>query len=191
MDIADYFSVEAILADNQKVQCTFKHEIKNMGHLGGGSERDIPVLSKMQLPIWLAYILIYSDWADFNIPAPYTTRVRNALKAEACSVRLSSLVGAGGSWYGFGKIILDMLSDEQANEMSEMLTKTFKARLVEAIDQAQHFAALGQGGGAGSGDAAQSFREGLDTTERELFALAQESAKRTKRWYDDSDKARR
>lgn len=79
----------------------------------------------MQLPIWLAYILIYSsvhsisvtattyklikrDWADFNIPAPYTTRVRNALKAEACSVRLSNLVGAGGSWYGFGKIIMDM-----------------------------------------------------------------------------------
>ncbi|KIK07599.1 hypothetical protein K443DRAFT_673181 [Laccaria amethystina LaAM-08-1] len=162
-----------------------------MGHLAGGSERDIPVLSKIQLPIWLAYILIYSDWADFNIPAPFTTRVRNALKAEACSVRLSNLVGAGGSWYGFGKIIMDMLSDEQANEMSEMLTKTFTARIVEAIDQAQHFAALGQGGGASSGDSAQSFREGLDTTERELFALAQESAKRTKRWYDDSDKARR
>jgi GINS complex subunit 3 len=85
----------------------------------------IPVLSKIQLPIWLAYILIYSlvpsmpvsgitnklikrDWADFNIPAPFTTRVRNALKAEACSVRLSNLVGAGGSWYGFGKIIMDM-----------------------------------------------------------------------------------
>lgn len=36
------------------------------------------------------------------------------------------------------------------------------------IDQAQHFAALGPAGGGGaSSDATQSFREGLDVTERE------------------------
>ncbi len=65
--------------------------------------------------------------------------------AEPRSVRLSSLVGAGGLWYGFGKTIMDMyvpiylaclcshpfasrLSDEQANEMSQMLTKVCTAR---------------------------------------------------------------
>lgn len=51
---------------------------------------------------------IYRDWAEFNIPTPFGSRVRNALKAEACSVRLSNLVGAGGLWYGFGKTIMDM-----------------------------------------------------------------------------------
>ncbi len=86
-----------------------------------------------------------SDWADFNIPTPFGNRVRNALNAEPRSVRLSSLVGAGGLWYGFGKTIMDMyvpiylaclcshpfasrLSDEQANEMSQMLTKVCTAR---------------------------------------------------------------
>ena len=41
--------------------------------------------------------------------------------------------------------------------------------MLEVIDQAQHFAALGHasGGGAHSNDATQSFREGLDVTERE------------------------
>lgn len=48
------------------------------------------------------------DWADFNIPAPYGQKVRNALNAEATSVRLSSLVGSDGSWYAFGKMIMDM-----------------------------------------------------------------------------------
>ncbi|KDR83336.1 hypothetical protein GALMADRAFT_235410 [Galerina marginata CBS 339.88] len=187
----DYFSIEAILAENQKIQCTFKHEIPGMGHLGGGSERDIALLSKVQIPIWLAYTIIYSDWAEFNIPAPFGLRVRNALKANACSVRLSNLVGAGGLWYGFGKTIMDILSDNQANEMSDMLTKAFQERLVEVIDQAQHFAALGvAGSGGSSGNVAQVFREGLDTTERELFSLAQESAKRIKLWYEDSDRAR-
>ncbi|TFK43139.1 hypothetical protein BDQ12DRAFT_731194 [Crucibulum laeve] len=188
----DYFSIDAILAENQKIQCTFKQEIPNMGHLGGGSERNIAVLSKLQLPIWLAYTIIYSDWADFNIPAPFSTRVKNALKAEACSVKLSNLVGAGGLWYGFGKTIMDMLSDEQANDISNMLTRAFRARLIEVIDQAQHFAALTQtGAGGSSSDSTQTFREGLDTTERELFALAQESAKRTKRWYEETERGRR
>ncbi|KAF4619210.1 hypothetical protein D9613_005601 [Agrocybe pediades] len=149
-----------------------------------------------------------SDWAEFNIPAPFNSRVRNALKAEARSVRLSNLVGAGGLWYGFGKTIMDILSDEQANEMSEMLAKActsssrittffitfpqaFSNRLPDVIDQAQHFAALGQAGSGGaSANAAQAFREGLDTTEREIFLLAQGTAKRTKRWYQDTERKR-
>ncbi|TEB17648.1 hypothetical protein FA13DRAFT_1767849 [Coprinellus micaceus] len=169
----DYFSVEAILAENQKIQCTFKHEIPNMGHLGGGTERE---RTKLQLPMWLAYVIIYSDWAEFNIPQPFGLKVRNALKAEATSVRLSNLVGAGGMWYGFGKMIMDMLSDEQASEMSEMMTKAFK--------DAQHFAAIGPGGAGGSGS------DGLDATEREIFTLAQASAKRMKKWHEESDKAK-
>jgi GINS complex subunit 3 len=45
----------------------------------------------------------------------------------------------------------------------------FRNRLVEIIDQAQHFAALGPamtGAGGQSGDAALMFREGLEVTER-------------------------
>ncbi|EAU84595.1 hypothetical protein CC1G_00114 [Coprinopsis cinerea okayama7 len=187
----DYFSVEAILAENQKIQCTFKQEIPGMGHLAGGSDRDIAVLSKVQLPMWLAYIVIYSDWADFNIPPPFGLKVRNALNAEATSVRLSNLVGSDGSWYGFGKMIMDMLSEPQGTEMSKMMTTAFKARITELVDQAQHFAALGPGGAGGSsGDTAQLFRQGLDTTERELFLLAQESAKRIKTWYEENSKSR-
>jgi hypothetical protein len=46
--------------------------------------------------------------------------------------------------------------------------QTFRNRLVEVIDQAQHFAALGPAGGGGqSGDAALTFREGLEMSERE------------------------
>ncbi|KDQ64683.1 hypothetical protein JAAARDRAFT_28318 [Jaapia argillacea MUCL 33604] len=188
----DYYSIDSILAENQKIQCTFKVDIPEMGHLDGGMERDIKALSKMQIPLWMAYILIYSDYADFTIPPPFNARVRNALNAEARSVRLSGLVGQGGSWYGFGKIIMQLLDDIPATEMSNILTKTFRDRLLEVIDQAQHFAALGSGGGVRStADVTQMFREGLDSTERELFILAQESAKRTKKWYETSERGRR
>lgn len=48
------------------------------------------------------------DYADFNIPAPFQARVRNALNAEARSVKLSNLVGQGGLWYGLGRMIMKM-----------------------------------------------------------------------------------
>ncbi|KAJ7431281.1 hypothetical protein B0H11DRAFT_129348 [Mycena galericulata] len=203
----DYFSVDAILAENQKVGCRFKVDIPDMGHLGGGAERDITRSNTLQLPIWLVYTVVLSyvlcryliqckleqtasDWADMIMPTAFGNKVKNALKAEPCSVRLSSLVGAGGLWYGFGKTIMEMLDKKQ--DMSDLLTDTFRKRLVEVIDQAQHFAALGPAGGVGpTGDSAQSFREGLDATERELFALAQEGSKRMKRWYEESEKSRR
>jgi len=119
----DYYSIDSILSENQKIQCTFKVDIPDMGHLDRGNERDIKAQSKVQLPLWLAFILIYSDYADFTIPPPFNSRVRNALNAEAKSVRLSALVGAGSLWYGFGKIIMRLLDDAPANEMSELLTK--------------------------------------------------------------------
>ena len=46
--------------------------------------------------------------------------------------------------------------------------QAFKGRLLEVIDQAQHFAALGHASlGGPSVNTAQTFREGLDATERE------------------------
>ncbi|EPT03088.1 GINS complex Psf3 component [Fomitopsis schrenkii] len=196
----DYYSVESILAENQKIQCTFKVDIPDMGHLDGGNERDIKALSKIQVPMWMAYILIYSDYADFTIPPPFSSRVRNALNAEARSVRLSGLVGQGGLWYGFGRMLMGLLNDIPAQELSDVLTKTFRARLPEVIDQAHHFASIhaaaasssgNSGGSITSDEATIAFREGLDGTEREMFVLAQEGARRTKRWYETSERVRR
>lgn len=49
-----------------------------------------------------------------------------------------------------------------------LFLQTFRNRLAEVIDQAQHFAALGPAGGGGqSADSALAFREGLEVTERE------------------------
>lgn len=53
------------------------------------------------------------------------------------------------------------------SSLIKLCPQTFRGRLIEVIDQAQHFAALGTGGGGSTGDSAQAFREGLDGTERE------------------------
>jgi len=131
---------------SQKIQCTFKVDIPDMGHLGGGHERDVrtarthfpPLLTSTSAacrhlrskpkarsncrsgsPSFSSIRALREqpthggdftahcrDYADFTVPPPFNSRVRNALNAEAKSVRLSALVGAGGLWYGFGKIIM-------------------------------------------------------------------------------------
>ena len=48
------------------------------------------------------------NYADFTIPGPFSTRVQNALKAEPTSVKLAGLVGAGGLWYGFGRMLMSL-----------------------------------------------------------------------------------
>jgi GINS complex subunit 3 len=89
--------------------------------------------------------------------------------------------------------------------------KTFHQRLVDVMDQAQHFGGSADSVGASSrsGDTGGDFREGLEATEREckstcyyllrmlnyvpfysVFSLAQESTSRTKSWYESTDKKR-
>ncbi|KAF5392349.1 hypothetical protein D9757_001445 [Collybiopsis confluens] len=82
----DYFSIDAILAENQKVQCKFKQRIPDMGHLSGGSERDILPQSRHQLPMWLAYIVIYSDWVDFDIPQAFSNKSARGVAAISQSM---------------------------------------------------------------------------------------------------------
>lgn len=49
-----------------------------------------------------------------------------------------------------------------------MSSQTFRSRLPEVVDQAQHFASITTAtAGAGSADPSSAFREGLDGTERE------------------------
>ncbi|EJD53765.1 GINS complex, Psf3 component [Auricularia subglabra TFB-10046 SS5] len=187
-----YLDIDAIFAEQQKVSCLFEIDVPGLGYLDGGKERDIKKGTKMQLPFWLAVPLLQSSICKFDIPPPFTPRVRHALNAEARSVRLSSLVGVGNYWYAHGRNITEILDDAQANGLKEVLSLTFKQRLMDLMDQAQHFAGAGVGIGVsstGTGDAGQEFREGLDQTERELFALAQESARRTKAWFDSSDRS--
>lgn len=54
-----------------------------------------------------------SDYAECPIPQQFNQRVRNALNADPRSVKLSGLVGSGGLWYGFGRMIMGLWVDLQ------------------------------------------------------------------------------
>jgi GINS complex subunit 3 len=46
----DYFSIDAILAENQKIQFTFKEDLPGLGSLLGGTERDVRRVFLVPLP---------------------------------------------------------------------------------------------------------------------------------------------
>ena len=50
----------------------------------------------------------HRGFAKCNVPPAFAQKVRNALNAEPRSVKLSGLVGTGGLWYGFGRMLLDL-----------------------------------------------------------------------------------
>ncbi|CED85258.1 Multiple inositol polyphosphate phosphatase [Phaffia rhodozyma] len=188
MDNDDYWSIDAIIADNQKLPCTFQLDVQGLGYLDGGNESDIKELAKSEIPFWLVQTLAINDFVTFNIPQAFSNRVRNALNAESRSVKLSNLVGGLGMWYGFGRRLVGILDDPQATYLSTLLLTTFKFRAPEIQDQAQHAASITSHAQAslGSGTGAGEFRDGLEGEERELFAIAQDSARRMKHWYDSN-----
>ncbi|KAF5363364.1 hypothetical protein D9756_000873 [Leucocoprinus leucothites] len=163
---SDYFSVDAILAENQ--------------------ENKISESQKIQLPVWLAYTVLYS----FVLPSPIRTTHADAITVNG-PISIYQAPSAKGSAMPYEQMPV-ALDDEQAADLSQLLSSTFRSRLPEITDQAHHFAALNSASGSGhkSNDTAQLFREGLDVVEREIFALAQESAKRTKKWYEEGDSNR-
>jgi len=38
---SDYYSIEAVLAEYSKLQCTFKLDVPDLGYVDGGSEKDV------------------------------------------------------------------------------------------------------------------------------------------------------
>ncbi|KAG8885086.1 DNA replication protein [Tulasnella sp. 331] len=182
----NYYSTEAVLAEYSKLQCIFKLNVPDLGYVDGGSEKDIKTGTKILLPYWLAPTLSLQEWVDITIPAPYTTRVKKALDADARNVKLSSLVGGTGTWYGFGKMIIDLLQEPESSELAKVLSNTFKSRLIDLMDQAQHFggAATSLGTGNDGENGGGDFREGFEATEREPG----DSVQRTKEWYGSSDR---
>ena len=85
-----------------------RHKVRSNCHCGllSSSYTRECVTASLGAPIKNKMHSSCRDYVDFTVPPPFSSRVRNALNAEAKSVRLSALVGAGGHWYGFGKIIM-------------------------------------------------------------------------------------
>ncbi|KAH8919666.1 hypothetical protein BT69DRAFT_1246136 [Atractiella rhizophila] len=134
----EFYSIEAILSENQKIPTTFNLTVPNLGFLeGDGSDsRDIQKGVTLALPFWIGdYLSTHPsyDWVSLSLPKQFGPRIRQALKADAKSVNLRNLNGGAGIsgagyWYEMGLRMDNVIHDDT---LRETLADAFQKRFLE------------------------------------------------------------
>lgn len=157
----EYYDLDAILADHQKSPAHFLVDAKGLGVLAGSQEdrdatNDLEAGAKLDLPLWLGEMLASFAYVEMNMPPAFSTRVKNALKADAKSVNVRAL---NTSFYRFAARVTELFGDE---ELSALLIGTLRERGRAVADQANNPRSVGDGA---------DFLRGLDDTERRRESL--------------------
>ncbi|MBW0488535.1 hypothetical protein O181_028250 [Austropuccinia psidii MF-1] len=189
----DYYSLDILLAENQKIPCIFNIGVPGMGYIEGTNQRDIQPHTPLEIPFWLASVLIQSqeeqtqesqpessssNYLTIQIPKSFNNRIRNALSASAKNVNLKNLaLHSGGAWYQCGKVLLEMIED---NHLKQVLHQTLTTRLTDIMDLASR-PPLSEDHQVTNIEA-EEFLLGLDAWEKEILVAGQETAKRMRAW---------
>ncbi|KAK4166895.1 putative DNA replication complex GINS protein psf-3 [Cladorrhinum sp. PSN259] len=197
-----YYDIDAILTNAEKIPCTFQLDIPDLGYLDNTPSQPLKAGTKVNLPLWLAEMLVIANtgaadnktFVTFDLPRALGNDVVQALKADPRAVPLRD---QSAHFYGLATHMLD-LSEEQ--ELGSVLRKTFVTRAAEIslharkVGHAGHKAkskgegATEMGSNLGLGGAGEEFLRGLDEWERSLFRKAHEGSKAGKDWIESIKK---
>ncbi|XP_067651642.1 DNA replication complex GINS protein PSF3-like [Haliotis asinina] len=167
----NYFSLDDILATQEKIPCKLVMPIYRLGYLDPSSEGDnIPVDTKIELPYWMARALCSRKRhiVSVEMPKQYREGYREILSADASVVDLHKL---GPFFYSFGSQLLNFEHPE-GSDIAKCLLKTFQSRFRKIMDSSQN--ALNE-------DNSQ-LTERLDETEKVLFCAGQKGLNDFLRW---------
>ncbi|KAI9595838.1 hypothetical protein BDF19DRAFT_440228 [Syncephalis fuscata] len=163
----DYYDIDSILSEQQRIPCEMIIEGTQLGFLDNNPGEDIPKGSLVELPLWLAGILVMSEQVDINMPKAYGNSVRSSMKASTANIDLQRL---GPYYYLFGGKLTNIIDDV---DLQKLLANTFRERLGLIMDYAH--------GRMGAEQMAMFTR--MDHTERDLYRIGQHSANLFQRWH--------
>ncbi|XP_071527961.1 DNA replication complex GINS protein PSF3 [Panulirus ornatus] len=152
-----YFSINDILATNERVPCKFERAAYGLGYLDPSSgNKDLTAGTKLELPCWLARAL-YSrrHIVSCQLPKAFKERYREILKADASLVDLHMF---SPHFYEFGRHLLP-LAGPDAPILGTLLVETLRERLRRTMDTSLN----------SLDDDAGSHMAKLDELERSLF----------------------
>ncbi|KAF2355219.1 GINS subunit domain A [Trinorchestia longiramus] len=171
----NYFSIDDILASQDRIPCKFEVIVKGLGYLDASSgSSDIQPGSKLELPCWLARRLCTTarkPTVSAQLPVTYRDKYREILTADACVVDLQKL---GPHFYELGLHLLPLTSVADRPRLAALLTQVLRDRLRPVMDDAQHC----------SVDEATHRIAKLDRLEIRLFRGEQESVKDYQAWME-------
>lgn len=170
--IADhFFSIDDILATQEKVPCKFEVSVFRLGFLDTSTDSEnIQPGAKLELPYWLARALCNQQRTIVSVEAtkPYRSGFREIMKADANVMDLYKL---GPYYYAFGSKLLNFELPE-ADDIAKSLLQTFTSRFRGIMDSAQN--ALNEDTSA--------LVAKLDESERALFRAGQASLQDQQLW---------
>ncbi|XP_063851080.1 DNA replication complex GINS protein PSF3-like [Scylla paramamosain] len=132
----NYYSLEDILATNEKLPCKFEKTVVGMGYLdSSGRSKDLEKGTKLELPLWLAAALgPRRKLVTCHLPRAFNERYREILRADATIVDLQ---GLAPYFYEFGRHLLPLVGAEGVT-LGQLLTETLKQRLRRVMDSSLH-----------------------------------------------------
>ncbi|XP_028139840.1 DNA replication complex GINS protein PSF3 [Diabrotica virgifera virgifera] len=170
----NYFSMEDILATQERTPCKIVQTIPNMGHLNSSSaEKDLQPGTSHEFPLWLVSEISFSrqPLVQPDLPKIYKEAYREILKADACAVDLHKF---NLYFYELGSNIKHF---DRKEEVHETLLHTFRTRFRQLMDLADNSISD------------PSVQIKLDTLERRIFNDAYKARVKMNTWLIDSNVA--
>lgn len=131
-----YFSIDAIMAAQEKIQCSFIKKVECVDFLESfNPEKDDEESDpKIELPLWMIQVFLAGRSIQFDMPKAYNEIYRDVLTADSNVVDLFKLCK---HFYLFGKF-LSQLEHREAHEVRRTLIQTFIDRFKQTMDWAQN-----------------------------------------------------
>lgn len=131
-----YFSVDDILASEERVPFQFQVKGAGLGHLDPSQgKKDIDESETVELPLWLAEPLHVGRIGLIDLPRSYSSRVRDQLLADPTAVRLRDY---SPFYYETGLRLADQCSGEDAQRLPSSIKATLASRVSWIVSRAQY-----------------------------------------------------
>ncbi|KAK0180941.1 hypothetical protein PV327_003270 [Microctonus hyperodae] len=133
----NYFSIDDILATEERILCQVEVPLPGLGYLNLTAEsEDLKAGTKLECPFWLAQSLSCRrrPIVSIEIPKYYKEGYREILQADGCVVMLSKW---NPFYYELG-MLLTQLNNHDCERIKDSLLSTYRSRIRLVMDWANN-----------------------------------------------------
>jgi len=133
----NYFSLEDILASEERIPVEVRNDLPDLGYLDPGADlKELKRGTKLELPQWMVEGLNTgrNPHLDVEVPKTYREVYREIMTADPLVVDLHK---QGPYYYEFGRHLIKQ-SQSEGEAIGRSLTDTFKTRFRKILDSSQN-----------------------------------------------------
>mmetsp|Transcript_23902 Transcript_23902/g.42314 ORF Transcript_23902/g.42314 Transcript_23902/m.42314 type:complete len:189 (-) Transcript_23902:22-588(-) len=124
----DYWDIDDFLAEEEPVTVLTSKELRGLGHLCPSlKNQDLPNRHKLDLPYWLAALLVQRNFITVSVPKYYAESYRASLKADPSILQLSE---KSKYYFTLGSKLATLLLD---TELTPILMQAFMERFRHVV----------------------------------------------------------